>query len=327
MIIITGAAGFIGSNLVKFLEDHTQEPLVIVDVLDHQEKWQNLKNRKIHDFIFPESLFPYLNENAGKITHLFHLGAISATTETDANLIIETNFRLSKELLAWCTEHSVAFIYASSAATYGDGSHGFVDTESDADLKAFTPLNAYAWSKHLFDRHILDLKDKGLKLPPQWVGLKFFNVYGPNEYHKGQQMSVVKHIFESVKSGGAAKLFRSYKEGYKDGEQLRDFIWIDDCTKVMHWFYQNKTKSGLFNVGTGKARSFYDLASSVFSALDRPNNIEFIDMPHNLREKYQYFTEATMDKLKNAGYTESFTSLEDGVKQYVSYLKKDDPYR
>lgn len=327
MIVITGGAGFIGSNLVKLLEENTQAPLVVVDVLDHQEKWQNLKNRKIHDYIFPEALLPYLDENAGKITHVFHLGAISSTTETDANLIIETNFRLSKKLLAWCTEHNVPFIYASSAATYGDGSHGFIDSENDDILKTFTPLNAYAWSKHLFDRYLLDLKDKGFKLPPQWVGLKFFNVYGPNEYHKGQQMSVVKHIFESVKNGSPAKLFKSYKDGYKDGEQLRDFIWVDDCTNVMHWFYENKAKSGLFNVGSGKARSFYDLACAVFTALGYSNNIEFIDMPLTLREKYQYFTEANMDKLKNAGYARPFTSLEDGIKQYVSYLRKDDPYR
>lgn len=327
MIVITGGSGFIGSNLVRSLEAQTHASLVVADVLDHHEKWQNLKNRKIHDLIPPSTLFNFLDENAGKITHIFHLGAISSTTETDANLIIDTNFRFSKKLLSWCTEHNVPFIYASSAATYGDGSQGFDDVESDSVLKTYKPLNAYAWSKHLFDRHIVDLKDKGFTLPPQWVGLKFFNVYGPHEYHKGPQMSVVKHIFTSIKKGEGAKLFKSYKPEYADGGQLRDFIWVDDCTDVMTWFYDHKHKSGLFNVGSGKARSFYDLAKAVFSALNLPPQIEFIDMPQTLREKYQYFTEARMTKLKHAGYEKPFTSLEDGVKEYIDYLTREDAYR
>jgi ADP-L-glycero-D-manno-heptose 6-epimerase len=327
MIVITGGAGFIGSNLVKLLEERVSVPLIVADVLDHHEKWQNLKNRKIHDLITPENLIPFLDENAGKITHIFHLGAISSTTETNADLIIETNFRLSKRLLSWCTEHNTPFIYASSAATYGDGAQGFVDFEDETQLKKFKPLNAYAWSKHLFDRYVIDLKEKGFKLPPQWVGLKFFNVFGPNEYHKGNQMSVVHHIHTSLKNGGAARLFKSYKQGYADGAQLRDFIWVDDCINVMFWFYENKNQCGIFNVGTGKARSFVDLAKSVFTALGKPENIEFIDMPETLREKYQYFTEAPMDKLRAAGYPHSFSSLEEGVKHYVQFLIQDDPYR
>ncbi|OJX09857.1 MAG: ADP-glyceromanno-heptose 6-epimerase [Caedibacter sp. 37-49] len=328
MLVITGGAGFIGSNLLARLEQEIQEPLIAIDTLGKDEKWKNLRQRNLADLILPTETFTFLNSHISKIKAIFHLGAISTTTETDADLVIANNLTFSSRLLEWCTEHQKQFIYASSAATYGDGSQGFNDGQSVGELKKLLPLNVYGWSKHAFDLRIASLKEAKKPLPPQYIGLKFFNVYGPNEYHKGGQQSVVSHIFESLKTSSSARLFKSYNPDYQDGCQLRDFIWVDDCIDIMVWLYQNPHFSGLFNIGTGKARSFLDLAHAVFNALNRPSKIKFIEMPESLREKYQYYTQAQMTSLQKIGYQKPFTSLEEGAKKYVqNYLTQLNPYR
>jgi ADP-L-glycero-D-manno-heptose 6-epimerase len=258
---------------------------------------------------------------------VFHLGAISSTTETDADLIIENNFRLSCALWQWCAANNKRFIYASSAATYGDGAQGFKDDESIAALGALRPLNPYGWSKHLFDRWIARQKETGDTMPPQVAGLKFFNVYGPNEYHKGGMRSVAEQIYPFAKKQEAFPLFKSYRGEYADGGQLRDFVWVGDCVAVMLWLLDNPQVHGLFNVGSGKARSFADLAKAVYDAAGVAPQITYRDMPEAMRGRYQYFTEANLDKLRKTGFAAPTTSLEDGVRLYVqNYLAKPDPY-
>ena len=235
---------------------------------------------------------------------------------------------LSRDLWHWCAEHDAGFLYASSAATYGDGSAGFRDDEDREALARLQPLNAYGWSKHLFDRYVARCLDRGGPRPPRWAGLKFFNVYGPNEYHKGSMKSVVAQIFPTAQSGESVRLFRSHHPDYEDGGQMRDFIYVDDCVRAVEWLHRNRQVNGLFNLGTGKARSFADLAAAVFVALDREPRIQYIDTPVEIRDKYQYFTQAETAKLREAGYTDPFTELEDGVGNYVrSYLSTDHPYR
>lgn len=258
------------------------------------------------------------------------MGAISSTTETDVDKIVQNNFILSRDLWRWCAKYNVRFIYASSAATYGDGTQGFDDNDAPEALAQLRPLNAYGWSKHAFDRRVSDLVyvSKSENAPPQWAGLKFFNVYGPNEYHKGEQASVVSKLYPQVAAGAQAKLFKSANAKYEDGGQLRDFVFVDDCVNVMLWLYDNKQVSGLFNVGSGKARSFKDLALATFSAANMEPKIHYNDMPENLKGKYQYFTEANISKLREAGYTKPMTELEDGVRQYVqNYMSKEDQYK
>lgn len=333
MIVITGGAGFIGSNLVAGLEERGIRDLVITDWLGGDDKWRNVSKRELRDIVRPERTFEYLDAHAGEVEAVFHLGAISSTTERDADLVIERNFTLSRELWRWCARHGVRLIYASSAATYGDGRLGFSDDESAEGLADLKPLNPYGWSKHLFDRRIARIAhaESGAAYeacPPQWAGLKFFNVYGPNEYHKEDQMSVVCKLFPQAAAGAHARLFKSDNPSYQDGGQIRDFVYVQDCVDVMLWLYDNPQVSGLFNVGTGKGRSFRDLASAVFTALGRPPKISYIDMPDHLRGKYQYFTEANMSKLRSRGYDKPFTELEEGVRRYVQdFLTKDDPYR
>lgn len=327
MIIITGGAGFIGSNLVKALEEKGLNELVVCDWLGTDEKWKNIAKRRLHDVIRPENLFAFLEKNAGKIDAIFHMGAISATTERDGDAIIENNFRLSSDLFDWCADHHKRLIYASSAATYGDGNDGFTDGETDPDLKAFQPLNLYGWSKHAFDRRVAEAKQLGRTLPAQYAGLKFFNVYGPNEYHKGDMASVVSKLYPQIKAGAQAKLFKSHHPDYEDGGQLRDFVWVGDCVDIMIWLYDNPQVSGLFNVGSGKARSFKDLALATYAAAEIDPDIDYIPMPEHLRGKYQYFTEANLEKLRAAGYSARTTSLEEGIRQYVQdYLSQDDKY-
>ncbi len=277
--------------------------------------------------IQPEHLFTYLLEHGQEVSAIVHMGAISTTTERDADQIVRNNLRLSIDLLDWCTRHQVRLIYASSAATYGGGELGFSDAEDTEHLAALRPLNAYGWSKALFDRHVARRRALDLAMPPQLAGLKFFNVYGPNEYHKGPQQSVVSHIYQRYAEGANYTLFRSHDARYQDGEQLRDFVYVRDCVDVMLWLLDSPGVSGLFNLGTGQARTFLDLARAVYRALAVPEQIAFVDMPENLRKKYQYFTQAEMNKLRSAGYSKPFTSLEDGVKDYVqSYLMREDPY-
>ncbi|MBM3572416.1 MAG: ADP-glyceromanno-heptose 6-epimerase [Alphaproteobacteria bacterium] len=328
MIIVTGGAGFIGSNLVATLEARGLGDLVVCDRLGRDDKWRNIAKRELADLVPPDRLLDFLDRNGKSIECLFHMGAISATTERDADLVLRENFSLSLNLWHWCSRHGVRFIYASSAATFGDGAEGFDDDGSIVALAKLRPLNAYGWSKHLFDRRVARLVASGGAAPPQWAGLKFFNVYGPNEYHKGAMKSVVAHIFPRALKGEPARLFRSHRPDYADGGQLRDFIWVDDCVDVMLWLHDNFGANGLFNVGTGAARSFADLATSVFRALDKAPKIEFVDTPEDIRDKYQYYTQAKIGRLRAAGYDRQFTPLEAGVTRYVTgFLGAADPYR
>ena len=327
MIIVTGGAGFIGSNIVAALEKAGKKDIVVVDTLGSSDKWKNIAKRELCAVVPPEDMFDYMETHAEEIEAVIHMGAISATTETDADLIIRTNFTLSWYLWEFCTLYGKQFIYASSAATYGDGSMGFDDNPSLEHVNALRPLNAYGWSKALFDRKVAREVREGRTVPLQYAGLKFFNVYGPNEYHRGGQKSVVAHIFPQVKVNETVKLFKSYHPDYRDGWQLRDFVWVGDCVDVVLWLLDHPEVSGLFNVGSGEARSFYDLAKAVFNALGLQEKIGYREMPEELKGKYQYYTQADLSRLRTAGYSAPMTSLEDGVRQYVQkYLDREDSY-
>jgi ADP-L-glycero-D-manno-heptose 6-epimerase len=327
MYLVTGGAGFIGSNLVAGLAALGRE-VVVCDWLGNDERWRNLAKHELAALVAPEALRPWLERARHPIEAVVHLGAVSSTTETDVERIVALNVRATLELLEWCTEHAVPFIYASSAATYGDGAAGFDDDFNAAALAALRPLNAYGWSKHLIDRRIERLVREARPLPPQWVGLKFFNVYGPNEYHKATMRSVVAQNYSRVCAGEALRLFRSLRPDYPDGGQRRDFIYVRDCVEVILWLIGHREVCGLFNLGTGHARTWLDLANALFDAAGRNRAVQFIDMPQTLADKYQYFTEARMTKLRAAGYDRPFTSLEEGVADYVrGYLATRDPYR
>lgn len=328
MILITGGAGFIGSNLVAALEERGLGDLAVCDRLGQDEKWRNLGKRELATLFPPEGLRDFLTAHGRGLDAVFHLGASSSTTERDADFIIASNFALSQSLWDWCAATETRFIYASSAATYGDGSAGFDDDASPAALARLKPLNAYGWSKHLFDRRVARLVERDAPRPPQWAGLKFFNVYGPNEYHKGSQTSVAFQVFGRAEAGQPCRLFRSHRDGIPDGGQTRDFVYVRDSVAEMLWLYDNPGVNGLFNAGTGKARSFADLASAVYRALGRTPQIDYVDTPVEIREKYQYFTEARMARIRDVGFTAPPTSLEDGVRDYVqTYLAAPDPYR
>jgi ADP-L-glycero-D-manno-heptose 6-epimerase len=330
MIIVTGGAGFIGSNLVAALEERGRHDLVVCDRLGHGDKWRNLAKRELAAIIPPERLMTFLGDQRWRsaIEAIFHLGAISSTTEPDADLVVQSNFTLTMQLWDWCAEQGVPFIYASSAATYGAGDAGFDDDGSVAGLANLRPLNSYGWSKHLVDRRIARLVEANAPRPPHWAGVKFFNVYGPNEAHKGDMMSLVAKLFPRARAGEKARLFRSHNPAYQDGGQLRDFVYVRDCVDMLLWLYEHPKVNGLFNIGTGKARSFADLAAATFRAVGRAPVYEFIDTPVEIRDKYQYFTEARMDRLRAAGYDKPFTALEDGVADYVTnFLACPDPYR
>ena len=327
MYVVTGGAGFIGSNVAATLEERHQGKVVICDRLGDADKRLNIAKRHLADVIFPEDLLPFLDDNGSAIEAVVHMGAISSTTAKASSRIVDTNYRLPLRLWRWCADRQVPFIYASSAATYGDGSQGFADDGSPYALARLRPLNAYGRSKNLFDRRVARMIRDGEPSPPQWAGLKFFNVYGPNEYHKGGQKSVAAQFFAQVRGGGPARLFRSHDPDYPDGGQRRDFVWVGDCVDVVLWLLENEGVNGLFNCGSGQARTFEDVARAVFAALGREPDIEFIPMPDAIRERYQYFTEADMGRLEGAGYAKPFTSLEDGVGRYVSgYLDASDPY-
>lgn len=328
MTVVTGGAGFIGSNIVAALEASGRKDIVVVDWLGTDEKWRNIAKRELAAVIPPEELFPFLDAHVAEIEAIVHMGAISATTETDADLIVRSNFTLSWRLWCWCRDQAKSFVYASSAATYGDGTQGFDDDESLPFLNALRPLNAYGWSKALFDRKVARELAEGRGAPPQHAGFKFFNVYGPNEYHKGGQKSVIAHIFPVVKRGEEVKLFKSYNPDYPDGGQLRDFVWVGDIVDVILWTLDHPEVSGLFNIGSGEARSFYDLAAATWAALGLSPRIGYKEMPEELRGKYQYYTRANLAKLRAAGYDRPMTRLEDGVAEYVTkYLDCSDPYR
>ncbi|MDR3326072.1 MAG: ADP-glyceromanno-heptose 6-epimerase [Rhodospirillaceae bacterium] len=325
MYLVTGGAGFIGSNILAALEKRNDGSLVICDRLCNDDKWRNISKREISDIVHPKKMFLFLEANKTRIKAIIHMGAISNTAENDVDLIIANNFNLSNDLFIWCTQNHVRIIYASSASTYGDGAQGFEDNSSNLSL--LNPLNAYGWSKHLFDRLIVNNNKMNKQMPPQWVGLKFFNVYGPNEYHKSNQQSLVAQIYSHAKINEPAQLFRSYHCDYQDGGQMRDFIWINDVVDVIMWLLDHQNVNGLFNLGSGKSRTFIDLALTVYHALNKEPNIKYIDIPLNIRHNYQYFTKASMNRLFNVGYTKSFTSLEDGVNDYVvNYLNAKDRY-
>lgn len=310
MIIVTGGAGFIGSCVVRSLNEAGRSDIVIVDNISETDKWMNMRNKKyikyVHKSKFLEELPTYKNVEA-----IVHMGAQSSTTERDFDYLWENNFEYTKALWKYCAEKHISFIYASSAATYGDGSLGFNDR---MDIDQLLPLNGYGYSKQLFDQWV---KHQAKIFPAQHCGLKFFNVYGPNEYFKGSMASMVFHGFNQIKETGKVKLFKSCNPNYKDGGQLRDFVYVKDICKVIMWLLVNKHVSGLFNVGTGRAQSFAELAEATFHALELEPNIEYIDMPEKLRGKYQYYTKAEMSRLYDAGYPFEFMDVEKGVRDYV----------
>jgi ADP-L-glycero-D-manno-heptose 6-epimerase len=327
MFLVTGGAGFIGSNVVASLNEAGATDVVVNDVLGADNaKWRNLAKRQLADFVPPAELARWLDGR--KLDAVIHMGAISDTTASDGDLVMESNFRLSLRLLDWCTETGTPFIYASSAATYGEGTQGFDDDWSPEGLRKLRPMNLYGWSKHLFDQALVDRFVKKQKLPPRWVGLKFFNVYGPNEYHKGSMASVLSKVFDGAKAGQPVRLFKSHREGIADGDQRRDFIYVEDVVAVIRWLLGQSTVNGIFNVGTGKAESFRDMITAMFKALGRSPNIEYVDMPESIRGQYQYFTQSSVDNLRSAGYNAGFTPIESAVAQYVNgYLDREDRYR
>jgi len=319
MIVVTGGAGFIGSAIVWKLNKLGHDKIIIVDELGKDEKWKNLNGLKYSDFYNKDDFMGLVLQRGlpFKATAILHLGACSSTTEKDADFLIDNNYHYSQELAKYCLENGVRFIYASSAATYGDGSNGYNDDENS--LGELRPLNMYGYSKYLFDSWI-----KRNSLLDKVVGLKYFNVYGPNEYHKGEMRSVVHKAFEQVRDFGKVRLFKSYKSEYKDGEQKRDFIYVKDAVDMTLYFLDHQDKNGIFNIGTGHAQTWVELVKALFDAVGKPVNIEFIDMPEEIREKYQYFTEANLKKLKNAGYNKNILNVRDGVTDYVkNYLLKD----
>jgi ADP-L-glycero-D-manno-heptose 6-epimerase len=326
MIIVTGAAGFIGSNIVAELNAQGRTDLLLVDDLGTQGKWKNIAKRRFLDLVDYrdlDTLLPKLD----KADAVFHMGANSSTTSTDGDEILRVNLHATMAWWHWCTRTGTPFIYASSAATYGDGDQGFDDNQHHDALDQLAPLNLYGWSKHQFDKWAVERAGEG-KAPPQWAGLKFFNVYGPNEYHKGDMKSLVAKNTTPIAQSNTIKLFKSYKDGFADGQQLRDFVYVKDCVSVMLWLMANPKVSGVFNLGTGEARSFVDLMQAIGMAVNKPVNIDFVEMPESIRPNYQYFTQANMAKLRAAGYLRPMTSLEDGVRDYVTqYLQLSDPYR
>lgn len=326
-IVVTGAAGFIGSCLVGLLNEQGFENLLLVDDFSRDDKTPNLDGKKFREKVHRDQFFQWLQKEKPSIGFIFHIGARTDTTEFDYSVHQRLNVEYSQEVWKYCTEQQVPMVYASSAATYGAGELGYDDNhELPFQLK---PLNAYGISKNEFDKWALQQKTQ----PPFWVGLKFFNVYGPNEYHKGRMASVIWHSFNQIRDNGTVKLFKSHRPDFKDGQQLRDFVYVKDVINVCYWLMeqeagrQHAVANGLYNLGTGKARSFEDLVKATFAGIDRHAKIQYIDMPEDIRDKYQYFTEANMSKLIQAGYTTPFYSLEDGVDDYVrNYLSTGEYY-
>ena len=324
MYIVTGGAGFIGSNIASSLASDGGD-VVVVDWLEVGDKWRNIASTRLHDVVTPSELPAFLAKHSDDIQGIVHMGAISATTERDGDRLVSQNIRLTLDLWDWCTAQAVPFIYASSAATYGDGSGGFDDDWQGEALAKLQPLNGYGWSKHFVDRRIAHDVALGRPTPPKWAGLKFFNVYGPNEQHKGSMRSVVHQIYPKIAAGEAITLFRSHHPDYADGGQMRDFVYVKDCVAVIRWMLNHSFTPGIFNIGSGSARTWLDLAHAVYAAAGKQPSISFIDIPEAIRDRYQYFTQANMARLKAAGCGHNFTSLEDGVRDYVeTYLAPGD---
>jgi ADP-L-glycero-D-manno-heptose 6-epimerase len=328
VIVITGGAGFIGSNIAAALDTAGVDILIIDRLGSDDFKWRNIAKRRLLDLIPPEAASAFLDANRGKVRGVVHMGAVSTTTEADVDEIVRNNIRLSIDLWTYCGRERIPFVYASSAATYGDGREGFLDRFDDEYLSRLRPLNAYGWSKHMFDRWVLRETQIGDPTPSRWAGLKFFNVYGPNEYHKGDQRSVAVKLHAQIRERAGVRLFRSENAKYEDGGQVRDFVWVGDCVQATLWALQHPTApSGLYNIGSGSARSFLDKAKIIFSEMHLEPNIEFVDLPANLRGKYQYYTCADMRRVRAAGFAYAPTTLEDGLKRYVhDYLEAEDSF-
>ena len=322
MIIVTGGAGFIGSAFVWRLNREGIKDIIIVDQLGTDDKWKNLVGLTFTDYIHKNEFIEMViaDEVPFEVSSVVHMGACSSTTERDADYLWENNYLYSRKVADWALRHNARFIYASSAATYGDGSSGFSDDHEI--ISRLKPSNMYGYSKQVFDLWVLKNK-----LEKKMAGIKFFNVYGPNEYHKGDMVSVIYKAFHQIQETGKVRLFKSYKKEYPDGGQMRDFIYVKDCANVMWWLLENPSVNGIYNLGTGKARTWNDLIAAVFSSMGRKTNIQYIEMPEPLRNQYQYFTQAQMDKLKKTGCHVNFSSLEDSVRDYVTnYLQNADPY-
>ena len=325
-ILLTGAAGFIGSYLLGYLNQLGYTNIIIADDFSEEDKWFNFDAKQFSAKVDRDELFDWLEKEQPAISFVFHLGARTDTTEFDYAIHEKLNLEYSKKIWNYCTAKNIPLVYASSAATYGSGEFGYKDSHDIVDK--LQPLNPYGISKNEFDKWVLQRTPDSRRstpdsTPPFWAGLKFFNVYGPNEYHKGRMASVIFHSFNQIRTTGKVKLFKSHNPGFNDGQQLRDFIYVKDIAALCYWLMENTISSGLYNLGTGKARTFEDLVKATFTAMDKEPHIEYIDMPADIRDKYQYFTEASMNKLRSAGYTDNFYSLEDGVKDYVvNYLLK-----
>jgi ADP-L-glycero-D-manno-heptose 6-epimerase len=320
LIVVTGGAGFIGSHIAKHLAEGGLR-VVISDLFGSGDKWRNIASAQLYDLVRPDMLSEWLERHSGKVAAVLHMAAISSTTETDIDRFVAHNIRLTLDLWEWCAANKTRFIYASSAATYGDGSAGFKDDQRPAALAALRPLNAYGWSKHVVDRRVVEDVVHGRPTPPQWAGLKFFNVYGPNEDHKGDMQSVIGKVCPIIEGGGTVTLFKSHNPAYGNGGQLRDFVYVKDCVAAVGWLLQNPKVTGLFNVGSGTARSFLDLVNAVGAAVGRSPKVRFVDTPADLRDKYQYFTRADMTKLRAAGFDQPFHSLEEGVRDFVHCVR------
>jgi len=329
IVFVTGGAGFIGSNIAAKLAEDRSLDIVVCDRLREAElgKWRNIAKHPIGDFVAPEEMFEWLEKRWREVEVVIHMAAVSSTTEPDADKILRSNFSLSRDLFRWCADRQRRLIYASSAATYGAGAQGFVDDNDYEALVALRPLNTYGWSKALFDIFAVRQASRDYA-PPQWVGLKFFNVYGPNEEHKGAMKSVAAQIWPHVREGHSVQLFKSYRKDVPDGGQKRDFLYVRDAAEVVEWLTRTPEVNGIFNLGSGRARTFEDMAKAVFQAAGREPAIDYTPMPPAIRDKYQYFTEASMERLSAAGYPKPMTPLEEGIGDYVTrYLSQPDPYR
>ena len=325
MIVVTGAAGFIGSNVVAALNERGRSDIVVCDTLGQDLRWQNLRKRAFRDFVLPDQLGEYLARK--RPDAIVHLGANSSTTTTDGDELMRVNFKYTLDLIEYCAREGVALIYASSAATYGDGENGFTDDGTTAALRKLRPLNLYGWSKHLVDQVVAERRERNLPLPPKCIGLKYFNVYGQNEYHKGGMISVVGKNYARAAAGDVVDLFKSHRPDYQDGGQRRDFVCIDDVVETTLWFLDHGPAHGLFNVGSGEAATFREFVEALFKAVGREPHIRYVPMPEALQGRYQYFSRADLANLRAAGYAAPFAGVAEGVARYVKYLASSDPYR
>lgn len=328
MYVITGGAGFLGSNLAAGIEERNMGEITIIDRFENDNRWKNIAKRSIRDIVFPENMMEYLDKNANNIEGLIHISFTGFSEEKDVDQLIEERINTTWKLWEWCAEHRVPFVYDSTAGVYGDGSLGFVDDDSASGLSKLSPLSPAAWTKLFVDRKIVNTINAGEAVPPQWIGFRCFNLYGPNEYHSTRHRSVVPGIYNAAKSNRLFPLFKSANPSFKNGEQMRDFIYVDDAVDIVLWLIQHPEISGIFNIGTGHARTYLDVLKAVYEALGEKPEWDFIELPADVKEKYQYFTQADVQKLRSVGYTKPFTTIEEGVTKYVKeYLDTEDQYR